>query len=199
MWRLAVITLLVFSLMNGYTGSAPKGGPIRLELTIRSNETLSFASSRDYLLVGRGQVYFPEFFKFVTKVSNKQRIIDSRETRVQTTRDRRNYVYKENLPNAVFLTQKEIESQRNPRSGAIHILTELHPWEHALSRFDSNTKDYLIHPSRRVWVVQYYYPDGYHTKGGLCDNCLVTGFYDAETGDVFGARYKSLPNDQRPR
>jgi hypothetical protein len=88
--------------------------------------------------------------------------------------------------------------QRKPRPGALHIKSEILPWGQALSTYNPNVKDQLIDPSRKVWVVQYYYPEGYTTKRGFMENCLVTGYYDAETGDVFGARYKSLPIGQKP-
>jgi hypothetical protein len=50
-----------------------------------------------------------------------------------------------------------------------------------------------ISADRMVYVVQIYYPDGFHhAKVGLISNCLVTGMYDIETAQVLDSNFKSL-------
>jgi hypothetical protein len=112
---------------------------------------------------------------------------------------RTNYQVPENGPNAKLLTREEIESKRNARPGAQHIITELLPWGEALAKYDSGVRDHFVDPKRKVWVVQDYYPDGYHTKGGFMEKCLKTGFYDAETGETWGARYTTVEKSPTPK
>jgi hypothetical protein len=113
--------------------------------------------------------------------------------------DQPGYHIKANEPNAKLLSREEIESQTNPRQGAQHVLSTLLPWEEALGKYDPYVRDYRIDPTRKTWVIQYYYPDGYQTKRGYMKNCLVTGFYDAETGQIRGARYQSLKPGEVPQ
>lgn len=45
---------------------------------------------------------------------------------------------------------------------------------------------------RVVLAVQIYYPEFEHIRFGVIENCLATGFYDAETGEYLGGKYDSV-------
>ncbi|MGF7036658.1 hypothetical protein J2T17_007732 [Paenibacillus mucilaginosus] len=60
-----------------FTGPAPKGGPTRLELSIKPNQRFSLVFNGDYLLYRGSQVYFPELREFTNKI--KKRVQSDRE------------------------------------------------------------------------------------------------------------------------
>jgi hypothetical protein len=107
-------------------------------------------------------------------------------------------VVKANEPSAKFLSKEQIEAKAFRDKGGKPIKTESITWGTFMQNYDSSNKDSQIDPARKVWVVQTYYPDGFETKAGIMKNALVTGVYDAETGDVIGVLHKSLPNGQSP-
>lgn len=60
-----------------FTGSAPKGGPIRCKITLNSNEEVGFVTNEAYILVGGSKVYMPLFEDFVAQIRgdrNRMRI-----------------------------------------------------------------------------------------------------------------------------
>lgn len=103
-----------------------------------------------------------------------------------------------NSPSAVVLTREQIDAKVVDDQGGRHVFTRLITWNEFLGTYTPGTRDPQIDASRKVWVVQNHYPDGYQTKRGLMSNAVVTAAYDAETGQVLGVSHKSLATGQRP-
>jgi hypothetical protein len=103
-----------------------------------------------------------------------------------------------NSPSAVVLTREQIDAKVADDQGGRHVFTRLITWNDFLGTYTPGTRDPQIDASRKVWVVQNHYPDGYQTKRGLMSNAVVTAAYDAETGQVLGVSHKSLATGQRP-
>jgi hypothetical protein len=107
-------------------------------------------------------------------------------------------VIKATEQSAKLLNKEQMEAKVYRAKGGKPIITELKTWGYFMHTYDSKNKDYLIDPSRKVWIVQTYYPDGFPTKAGMMKNALVTSAYDAENGDTLAVLHKALPDGQSP-
>ena len=82
----------------------------------------------------------------------------------------------------------------NLKNGAVHEKKELLTYEEFINKYEADL-DPAISKDRMIRVVVTHYPEGFQHKKGFVKNALLTRYFDAETGELYGYGLKSLDKD----
>lgn len=81
------------------------------------------------------------------------------------------------------------------KNGAKYISKELLTYEEFINKYANADLNPSISKDRMIRVTVTNYPNGFSTKRGFVENAILTKYYDAETGELFGYGIKSLNKD----
>lgn len=84
---------------------------------------------------------------------------------------------------------------KNLENGAYYEKKELLTYEQFINTYPDTDLDLSIDKDRMIWVTVIHYPNGFEHKKGLVKNAVLTKYYDAETGELYGYTLKSLDKD----
>ena len=82
----------------------------------------------------------------------------------------------------------------NLKNGAVYEKKELLTYEEFINKYEADL-DPAISKDRMIRVTVTHYPNGFQHKKGFVKNAILTRYYDAETGELYGYGLKSLDKD----
>lgn len=144
-----------------------------------SNKTSAFNLSRYKLLLEQTNGY--EKRALEAGISNAKKLEIDKETnkdkkeQLKSVDQMKGYIKKEDLTDGAF-NEKE----------------ELMTYEQFLNTYEGTDLDLSIDKDRMIWVIVTRYPNGFKHRLGFVSNAVITRYFDAETGDIYGYTIKSL-------
>lgn len=105
-------------------------------------------------------------------------------------------IYKANkdLPTNNFKSEDELINRNilKEKGGTIKIARQL-TYSQYINQYNIKDKSYNISSDRVIWVIQVHYPNGIQTRIGFLKDAILTGIYDAQTGELLEMDYTGIP------